>query len=267
MKNKKSKRTVRTLSQGEEKKHFDMLNLAFDIWGNEEEWRKKYIQPGFDVKENVLVVEEGGKWAGGVTAWFREAFLKNGKEVKVYTVGDLYVLSGFRGKGISSTAMKGLNKLAKARGAVLAFSFPSIYRLTSLTLPKYGFVSVIYPKTRILMLNPEKFLSYIIEEVKEANLPAKFEGMSIKLIVRFDSALGRSSVSKTFKVEKGTLTESTETEKIDLKVTMNAALLLKFSSKFYLGKKALFPTLLLALVRRQFGVRFSFRFLRAFLRL
>lgn len=267
MENEKSNRTVRTLSQGEEKKHFSMLNLAFDAWGNEDQWRKKYIQPCFDVRENVLVVEEGGKWAGGGTAWFREAFLKNGKKVKVYTAGDLYVLPDFRGKGIYSTAMKGLNKLANARGTALAFAFPSIYRLPSVALPKYGFVSVIYPKTRILILNPEKFLLYIIREVKEAYLPAKFDGMSIKLIVRFDSTQGKRSVSKTFQVEKGTLTESTETEKIDLKVTMNVALLLKFSSKFYLGKKALFPTILSALVRRQLEVRFSFRFIRTILRL
>ncbi len=60
--------------------HFITQKKASDVvllFITEEEWRKKYDQPGFDIEKNVLVVEEGEEWAGGGTAWFREAFLQN----------------------------------------------------------------------------------------------------------------------------------------------------------------------------------------------
>lgn len=267
MKSHGSKRKVRTLNDGEEKKHLDMLNLAYDKWGNEEDWRKKYVQPGFSARDNTLVVEESGEWAGGGTAWFREAVLKNDKRLKVYTAGDLYVLPNYRGKGIYSTAMKDLNKMASERGAALAFAFPSIYRVPSLALQKYGFVSVIYPKTYVYTLKPEKFLLYVISEVGKMYFPARFDGMTIKLTVRFDSPQGKRSLSKTFRVEGGTLSETTEPEKIDLRVTMSVGTLLRISSMFYLRKRGLFLTVLAALLRRNLGIRFSLSFLKAIIRL
>ncbi len=265
MENDESQRIVRTLREGEEEKHLEMLNIAFDGWGSEEEWRKKYVQPEFDPEESVLVVEERGKWAGGGTAWFRDAFLRSGRRIRVYMAGDLYVNPGFRGKGIYSTAMESLNKMASAKGAVLAFAFPSIYRLPSIALPKYGFADVEYPKTRLLVLNPEKFLRYILSNIKEAYLPSVFEGMTVKLTVNFDSTQGRRCVAKTLRIEKGTVSESSETTKIDLRVTMNAHILLRISSGFYLRKRLPFTLLILAILRRQLGVRFSAKFLRTFL--
>jgi len=70
----KMQRTVRNLKRGEEKKHFEMLNLCFKLWGSEEKWRRLYLQPGLDATKNVIVVEENKEWIGGATAWFREAF-------------------------------------------------------------------------------------------------------------------------------------------------------------------------------------------------
>jgi GNAT superfamily N-acetyltransferase len=265
MEDDESKRIVRTIREGEEEKHLQMLNLAFEEWGSVEEWRKKYVQPDFDLKENVLVIEEKGKWAGGGTAWFRDAFLRSGKKIRVYMAGDLYVNPEFRGKGVYSTAMESLNKMASAKGAVLAFAFPSIYRLPSIALPKYGFVNIAYPKTRLLVLNPENFLSYILSNLREAYLPPRFDGMHVRLAVHFDSPKGRRCVTAIFRVEKGTISESDESRKIDLHVAMTASVLLKISSGFYLRRRMLFVMLISAVLRRQLKARFSRRFLRAFL--
>jgi GNAT superfamily N-acetyltransferase len=258
-------RAVRTLGLGEEKKHLQMLNLAYNSWGDEEEWRKKYVQPEFDVTQNVLVVEEEGEWAGGGTAWFREAILENGEKVKVYAAGDLYVHPNHRGKGIYSTAMENLNKMAYERGAVLGFAFPSIFRLPSVALQNYGFVNIIHPKTRICILNPENFLTYIISQLKTAYLPLRFDGMTVKLTVHFDFPRKGASMNRTFRVEKGAISEFTETKKIDLKIAMRIDTLLKLSSAFYLGKKTLFLMLFSSIIRGRLRFSFSSRFLKAFL--
>ncbi len=240
-----------------------MLNLAYNTWGDDAKWRKKYDQPGFDVRKNVVVVEENGEWAGGGTAWFREAILGNERKATVYTAGDLYVHPNHRGKGIYSSAMKALNKMAYDREAVLGFAFPSIYRLPSIALPKYGFVDVLYPKTRILILNPEKFLGYILSLIKEAYLPSKYNAMIISLTVKFDLPQGKRSITRIFRVENGALLDLAQADKIDLKVTMAVDLLLKISSRFYLGTISILPTLLNALLRRRLGVSFSLRFAKA----
>jgi len=266
MKRLEPRRVPRTLRRGEEKKHLDMLNLAYNPWGNEEEWMKRYVQPGFDVEKNVLVVEEGGEWVGGGTAWFREVFLQNDRKLKVYTAGDLYVDPARRGKGIYSTAMESLNRIASERGAALGFAFPSIYRMPSMALKKYGFVNVLYPKTKIYVLNPEGFLAFILSQLKEAFLPPRFDNLTFRLTVRFSLPNERRSLSKTFRVEKGALVESTEPERIDLRVTLGINLLLKISSTFYLGKKSLYSLLFSSLILGRLKIRFSFRFLKAFLR-
>lgn len=258
-------RTVRTLIAGEEKKHLDMLNLAYDPWGDQEEWRKKYIQPEFSVDQNVLVVEENGKWAGGGTAWFREALLKDGRKTKVYAAGDLYVHPGHRGKGIYSTAMESLNKMAREKGAVLGFAFPSIFRLPSIALQNYGFVNIIHPKTRICILNPENFFTYIVSQLKTAYFPSRLNDTTIMLTVHFDSPKKGTSLTRAFRVEKGTISELTETKKTDLKVTVNIDTLLKLSSAFYLGRKSFYPLLVSSIVHGRLRFRFSPRFLKAFM--
>jgi len=269
MKFSEAKRKIRNLRPGEEEKHLEMLNLCFDPWGSIEKWKKMYVQPNFDVTKNVVIVEENGEWAGGGTAWFREALTKTSKKIKVYLAGDLYVHPHHRGKGIYSTAMRSLNDLAQKRGAAIGFAFPSIYRTPSIALPKYGFARVFHPTTRILVLNPEKFLQYLIHQAQEAYLPRKFEGLRLKLVVCFNLARRGHKVLRTFQVKKGKLCELAsaveDTKKFDLTINTDIDILLGISACFYLRQKALFPRLLLAFFRRRLRVRFSLNFLRSIL--
>lgn len=260
---------IRTLRLGEETAHFNMLNLCFDPWGHQEEWKRRYVlYPNFDVEENVVIVEKNGAWAGGGTAWFREALMKNNKKIMVYCAGDLYVHPDHRGRGVYSTAMRSLNQLAKRKGSVLGFVFPSIYRLPAMVLPKYGFVRVFYPMTHVFVLNPKKFFKFLISRAKKAYLPEKFNGMRFELTVSFDTPSGKHIITETFQVEKGQISESKEVpdkDHVDLAVKTEIGVLLKIVGGFYLGKRALILSLFAALLRGRLRFRFSTRFIRLFL--
>lgn len=260
---------IRMLRRKEEAAHFDMLNLCYNPWGSEEEWRRKYVlYPGFETTENVLVLERNGEWAGGGTAWFREALLKSEKKIVVYCAGDLYVHPAHRGRGVYSAAMRGLNQLAQKKGSVLGFAFPAIYRLPAIALPRYGFVEVFRPMTHVFVVKPEKFFEFLISRAKKAYLPSKFNGIKLKLTVSFDTPKGKQVVTDTFQVEEGQISESEEQPDrghVDLAIKTEISVLLKIVSSLYLGKGALIISLLAALLRGRVRLRFSTRFVRSFL--
>ena len=264
-------RTVRNLRRGEEKKHFEMLNLCFKPWGSEEKWRRLYLQPSFGATKNVIIVEENKEWIGGATAWFREASLRENRKVKVYIAGDGYVHPNHRGKGVYSTFMRGLNKLARKKGASLGFGFVSVHGTPFIALPRYGFVDIFHPATKILILNPENFLQFIITQMQNVDFPKNFEGLRLKLLVSFVVPKGKHAISRTFHVKKGKLRELPsrvgDIKNIDLRVKTDINMLLKISSYFYLKKKTLFPILFIAFLRRRLAFRFSLNFLRMILRL
>lgn len=260
---------IRTLRRGEETAHFNMLNLCFDPWGGQEEWKRKYVlYPDFNAAENVVVVEKNGEWAGGGTAWFRQALMKNNKKTMVYCAADLYVHPYYRGRGVYSIAMRSLNQLAQRKEAVLGFVFPSIYRLPAMALPKYGFVEVFHPMTHVFVLHPEKFFKFLMSRAKVAYLPERFNGIKFELTVSFDTPTGKHVITEKFQVENGQLSESKKVphkEHIDLAVRTEIGVLLKIVSGFYLGKKALILSLLAALVKGRLRFHVSTRFIRLFL--
>jgi len=257
------------LRLGEETAHFNMLNLCFGPWGSQEEWKRRYVlYPNFDIAENVVVVEKNGEWAGGGTAWFRQALMKNNKKTMAYCAADLYVHPDHRGRGVYSTAMRNLNRLAQRKGAVLGFVFPSIYRLPAMALPKYGFVGVFHPMTHVFVLHPKKFFKFLVSRAKKAYLPEKFNGIKFELTVSFDTPSGKHVITETFQVEKGQISESKEVpdkEHVDLAVKTEIGVLLKIVGSFYLGKRALILSLLAALLRGRLRFRFSARFIQLFL--
>jgi GNAT superfamily N-acetyltransferase len=246
-----------------------MLNICYDPWGTKEEWRMRYVvHPDFDVSENVLVVEQGGQWAGGGAAWFRELILKNNNRIKVYSAGDLYVHPDHRGRGVYSAAMQGLNRLAAERGAILGFAFPSVYRLPATALPRYGFVEVFYPSTYVLVLNPRRFFEFLVARAKTALVPERFDGITFKLTVRFNTSKGQSEITGLFKIEAGKIDELTEgraVKSVDLTVKVEAGVLLRIMSSFYLRKKLI---LLIAAnwMKGSLKVRPSLRLVRTLLR-
>jgi GNAT superfamily N-acetyltransferase len=260
---------IRTLRQGEGTAHFNMLNLCYDPWGAEDEWKRRYVShPDFNITENVVVVEENGQWAGGGTGWFREALLKNNRRIMIYGAGDLYVHPDHRGKGIYSTAMRGLNQLAQKKGAALGFAYPSIYRLPAMALPKYGFVETFYPTTHVLVLNPEKFFRFLVSRAKKAFFSEKFNGIRLKLTVSFDTPRGKRRISEEFLVENGQIKElqaTPEKKHLDLSAETEASVLLRLVSGHYLGKRGLVLFVLSNIVKRRLKVRFSMRFLKSFL--
>lgn len=263
------KETFRTLRRGEEAPHLNMLNLCYEPWGSEDEWRRRYVlHPDFDITENVVIVEENGEWAGGGTAWLREALLKNDKKITIYGAGDLYVHPDHRGKGIYSTAMRGLNQLAKEKGAILGFAYPSIYRLPAMALPKYGFVEIFYPTTHVRVLNPEKFFQFLISRAKKAFYSEKFNGIKLKITVTFDTPSGKREITEKFRLESGQiheLGEGQEKERMDLAVKTDVGVLLRMVSGFYLGKRTLVFLVLSNLLKRRLKVRFSIRVIKLFL--
>lgn len=264
-------RIVRNLKLGEERKHFEILNLCFNPWGTEERWKRFYSQEEFEAPQNVLVVEEDGKWIGGVTAWFREAFLKHDKKVKVCIAGDGYVHPEHRGKGVYSTFMRAVNKLGQERRASLGMGFISLFDVPFIALPKYGYTDVFYPTTRILVLHPKRFLNFLIKELENAELPRKFDGLRVKLTVSFKSPKGRHMISEIFKLKNGKLSKvaalspNETSRKIDLQIYADIETLMKTFERFFLRKKTLFPFLVLDIFRRRLKIRFSFKFLKAYM--
>jgi len=269
-------RKIRTLRPSEEKKHLDLLNLCHNPWGDEQRWKKMYLQEAFDLTKNVLVVEENGEWAGGVTAWFRDAFLAKDKTAKAAIAGDGYVLPNQRGKGLYSFYMKAVNKMAKERGATLGIGFVSAYNLPPLkALPKIGFAKALFPVTKILVLNPEKFLNYMINEsTREFQFPKEFERMRFQVTVTFNSYKGKATLCRNYIIEKAKLLEScsqspsqNSKDKTDLQITTDIETLTKIVKGFNAGKNRLLFTLCIAILRRRLRLRVSFRLLKTMIHL
>lgn len=262
------KRRVRNLRLGEEKKHYDLLNLCFKPWGSERKWRRLYFQHGFDITKNVLVVEEAGEWIGGVTGWFRAAFLKESIKTKVCIAGDGYVHPNHLGKGVYSTYMRSFSDFARKEGASLGIGFISIYGVPHIALPKYGFVDVFHPRTKVLVLNPEKFLQYVIAKVEDVDFPARFEGIRIKLTISLNSIKGKFSGSRVFQLRNRKLCQINDVidEKIDLEVSTDICMLFDILRCFIFSRRTLFPLVLLNCLKRRLRLRFSLELLKRILR-
>lgn len=251
---------------GEEKKHFEILNLCFNPWGDWEKWRRRYEQPDFNLTENVLVVEENNDWVGGGTVWFRDAFVQNDKKTKVCIAGDGYVHPNQRGKGIYSTIMQSLNELARKKGASLGFGFISIYGAPFMALPKYGFVDVFYPATKILVLNPERFMVFLTTQMKEISFPKKFEDLKLKLTIFFKNLKKKHEVARVFEIQNGCLHELKggikNVRNVDLSIETDIGTLLKIFRYLYFKKKTLFMMVFANFLIGRFRIRCSTRFIR-----
>jgi len=262
---------VRNLKPEEEKSHLEMLNLCYGRWGSKERWRKRYHQSEFDITKNVLVVEESGKWIGGVTTWFREAFLRNNKKIKLYIAGDAYVHPNHRGKGVYSISMRKSMELAQRKGATLGLGFISIYAIPFVALPRYGFVDIFYPQTKIFVLKPERFIHYVSRLLQLANFPKKLEGIKIQLAISLNTPQ-RQTIGRVFEVKKRKLCELTDESapqiahrKTDLQVTADMNALLKILFVFYLKKRSLLIILLKAFLQRRLKLGLSISFLKKIL--
>lgn len=257
-------RKFRRLRKDEQKNHLDMLNFCFNPWGDEEKWRSKYCQEGFNIDEDVMVVEENEEWIGGCTAWFREAFLKENKKVKGQLAGDGYALPSHTGKGVYITCVESLIEPARKKGASLGFGFVTIYGGPFRSLLKTGYIDLFHPTTKMLILNPEKFFKYMVAQAKYVRLPSKFECLKVKLLISMKCLKGKAKVCKTFEIKNRRLCElaSISDEKIDLKISANIETLFKIFRYLHFKKKLLFVVLLTAFLRGRFTFRFSLRFVR-----
>lgn len=266
------KRIVRNLRSGEEKKHLEMLNLCYGSWGNEEKYKRFYSQEGFEATNNVLIVEEAGKWIGGVTAWFLEAFLKDERKVKVYVSGDAYVHPEYRDQGVYFTFRRSADRLAQERGASLGMAFTSMYNIPFFALEKHGFINVFHPATKILVLNPQRYFDFLIKQLKDVEFPEKLEGKTVELTVFLKSFKGQHKVCEVFQVKNRKLEKVTASDltgklmqKVDLQISADIETLEKTLRRFHLRKKSRFPLLFTDIMRRRLKLRFSARMLKAIL--
>jgi len=257
-------RRVRGLRVGEEKKHFEILNLCFHPWGDWEEWRRRYEQPDFNLTENIVVVEENNEWIGGGTAWFRDAFVQRGKKTKVYIAGDGYVHPNHRGKGVYSTIMQSLNELARKKGASLGFGFISSYETPFTALPKYGFVDVFYPATNILVLNPDRFMVFLTAQMNGILLPKKFEDLKLALTISFNVLRKKHEVTKLFEIKNGRLHEVKgdikNVRNVDFSIKTDIGTLLKVFRHLHFRKKTLFLIAFASFLIGRFRIKCSVRF-------
>lgn len=261
-------RKVRTLQHGEGKKHFETLNQCFAPWGDEEEWQRRYVKfPGFDVTKNVIIVTVNDEWAGGVTTWYREAILSNGRRIKVSLPGDGYVLPASEDKGVFSSSMRAINEVTKKEGAVLSFAFPAVYGHSALALSKYGFMNVLYPVAKVYVLKHERFLDDFLTRTRRVILNDRFDNLAVKLMVPVDKNK-KKWATRVLRIEKGKLKDqklSQSPAKFDLTIKSDVEFLINTASLFYRQKRSLYLVLLGALLRRRLGLRFSLRFIRVFL--
>ena len=257
----------RNLRRGEEKKHFEMLNFCFGPWGSEEKWRSKYLQEGFDATENVIVVEENGKWIGGCTSWFREAFIKGGKKVKVHISGDGYAHPNHTGKGVYSTSVQISSEQARNEGASLSLGFVSVYLGPIVALSKRGFPDIFHPETRILVLNPERFFRFITVQLQNVRFPRELEGIKLRLHIWVKHLKGKAIVHKLFQISNRKLNEIAHAPdmKVDLEIATDVEMLLKIFRYFFLKKRSTLLILLFALLRSRFRLKLSARFAKRIL--
>jgi predicted N-acetyltransferase YhbS len=220
-----AKRQVRPIKLEEVAKHLDMLNQAYAPWGSKVEWDSKYTQPGFKPAENILVVEEDGQWVGGGTAWYRDAIV-NGKRVKVYMPGDLFTHPEHGGKGIYSTSMRGLNKLAREKGATLGVTFPSPRGLPYRVLPKYGFYDIYRPRTKIKLINPARLISML--EHEKISILQRFEGSKIRLKTPSETVL--------FEVKESSLKHVSKIHNVDISIRSDFLTLFRIFARYQEGK-------------------------------
>jgi GNAT superfamily N-acetyltransferase len=261
---------ARTLRHDEKKKHLDMLNLCHRPWGSEAKYRRLYSQEGFDVTKNVVVIEENGKWLGGVTGWFRQVFAKGDRMVPAYCSGDGYTLPNHRGKGVSTLALRTLQRMAAERGVALGFGFISTFNIAyRIALPKMGFVDAFYPETKVIVLNPDKFFDYIVtERLKEIQLPRKFESMKIALTVSFVSQKQKIMIKRAYEVKNGSPeqirveAEPPKRQKMDLQIAADIETFARVFSYLYSGRK-FYLSLLKFLLLRKMRLRFSLKLLKA----
>ena len=235
-----SKRQVRLIKPEEMAKHLDMLNQAYAPWGSQAEWENKYTQPGFRPTENILVVEEDGKWVGGGTAWYRDATV-NDRRVRVYMLGDSFTHPEHGGKGIFSTSTRGLNRLAKERGVALGVTFTSPRGLSYRALPKYGFYDIYRPRTKIKLLNPARLIPMLVHE--KIGILQKFEGKRIRLVTPAEVVL--------FEVKDSSLKRVSEIPKADISIRSNFPTLFWIFARYQEGKRQL----VLAAMRAVLGGR------------
>lgn len=260
------KRRFRNLRVGEEKKHFEMLNFCFNPWGSQEKWRSMYFQEEFDINKNVIVVEENGAWIGGCTMWFREVLLKGDKRVKVQLAGDGYALQGHTGKGVYATSVQNSRERAYKERAALALGFVTVYGGPFVSLLKLGYLDAFLPTTRILVLNPEKFLKYLIAQARYVHFPRKFEGITLRLLVSVNHLKGKFKASKTFQIMNREPCElpNTTDKKADLQISTDVETLFKILRYQRSKRRKLYLFLVTAFLQGHIRFRVSLKFLRRF---
>lgn len=251
-----------------------MLNLCYGFWGDEEKYKRFYSQE-FGATNIVLIVEDAGNWIGGATVWFLEAFLKQERKVKVCISGDAYVHPEYRRQGVYSTYVRPACARAmrtQEKGASLGISFTSIYNTPRARLQKYGFIDIFHPKTKILVLNPQRYFDFLIKQLKDVEFPEKLEGKTVELTVFLKSFKGQHKLSEVFQVKNKKLEKVTASDlikklaqKVDLHISADIETLEKTRRRFHLRKKSRFPLLLVDIMRRRLKLRFSVRMLKAIL--
>jgi hypothetical protein len=215
-----------------------------------------------------LVVEEDGEWAGGVTTWFREALLSNGKKIRVSSPGDGYVLPDFMDRGVFSTSMRAVVETTLKEGGVLSLAFVAVYGHSASVLSKYGFMSVLYPVSKVYILKAERFLDDFLARTRRVILDKRFDNLLVKLVV--PTAKGsKECITRVIRIEKGKLKEFKpkpgDRIKPDLTINSDIELLISTASLFYRRKRSLYFVLLASLLRRRLGLRFSLKLLRIYL--
>lgn len=243
-----SQRKTRLIKPEEVNKHLDMLNLAFAPWGSRQEWENKYVQPDFKITENVIVVEEDGKWVGAGTAWFRDALINENK-IKIYMPGNLFTHPDHTGKGIYSTAMKALNQLGQENGAVFGITFPSPLALPFRALPGYGFCDVVRPKTKIKLLKPEAML--LLLEDEKIGILQKLEGKRVAVIIKGEKTL--------FEIKDSSLRKTTELGQVDITIKSELKTLFNIFAGSRQSKSKLVSSTFGAMLRGRLSVRISIK--------
>lgn len=80
----------------------ELLNEAYDGWGNERYLRWKYDHhPDYDPEEHVFSIEIDGELVAFVRITYKE-LASNGQTVPVYVIGDAAVATDYQGQGLYS---------------------------------------------------------------------------------------------------------------------------------------------------------------------
>lgn len=150
---------VRPYKPSDEAQIVNLLNLCYGEWGTMRKWQFLYPQyPTFD-EDNVFVMEDdGNEIVGHGGLHLRDLVIQQKLKLCTASLSDAAIHPRYRGKGLYTKLVETRLRVAKSKGACLAFSWHLKGSRAYNHNKKVGFIEVKQPPVYMKIIRPEKVL-------------------------------------------------------------------------------------------------------------